>query len=173
MFCNIFKYVFDPISVTGEEPINFSIIEALLFDIFHLAKSCSITISNLVGKGFVYTGQPGELDGFVPDDEKYQAFRTKIESIQGFCESYRSKVEDALKNAKESTIFSPEEKKEKIRKTLDARKNSGNVLKLCRILLKDQPMGEREPEHPSWKFVKKSNKTRRNDKQRKPRRNNH
>lgn len=138
--------------------INMSIIEAALWAFMGLARRFNSTTSKLIGTQICYTGQPGEADDANENEEKYAEFRKRLEYLSTAAPNFVDQCDAEIQKERNNETSSPEEKSEKIKKSITAKKTGNNIRHLTRLLLSNNPLNGKLPESPSWKKAKTDRK---------------
>ncbi|KAH0786353.1 API5-domain-containing protein [Histomonas meleagridis] len=157
----IYNKVFLKFPKGTDEEVNFTIIEATLFAFYRLAQRFTNSASKLIGTVLVQTGQPDEADG-IEDPDKQSEYQERLESFIKLAESFGDLHDTKYKLIKKYKATIDEESKKQLKESIRAHRVGSNVHRICRKLLRKNPLTSRLKITPSWakKHARKFSKTR-------------
>jgi hypothetical protein len=141
----LYKFVFLTIPVSG--PLNFSVIEAVLFGLLRLARSFPAAAAKAIGQILVFTGQPGEAAGVAENAAVNAGFRSRIEYILAVVEPFIQQADALLKAARAGA---DEEALRQRRDGMKMVRTGINTRVLCKLWLTQSPLSQNPPRWPSW-----------------------
>jgi hypothetical protein len=141
-----------PTADTVNPTINFSVIEATLWAFIKLAQAFPKVASRLIGTILVFTGQPGEYDNALENQDLRVAFTSRIEYIQSLCEAFVNSF-DAEIVAAQALGAESDERRERLNRAKTGQRTGNNCRHLCRLLLSNSPLSGKLPKAPSWQKV--------------------
>jgi hypothetical protein len=142
---NLYQFVFLTIPISG--PLNFSIIEAVLFGLLRLARAFPAAAAKVIGKILIFTGQPGEAAGIAENEALYAEFQARLRYVLSAVVAFLEAADAQLKAVRDKN----DEESSRARSEGIKRVRTGaNTRDLCRIWLKASPLAEVAPKWPSW-----------------------
>lgn len=148
LYENVFLHF--PTAESENKKANAAVVEACLAAIYRLFTRFHTAAVEIIGIPIVRTGQPSELEGHEPDEEKQKQFRDRLSFLYEYGTAFVIGQKTRKDSIRQDRSLSELEKRDNLRIASTGIQMGNNIKHYSQILAENNPIGKRPPERLSW-----------------------